>query len=506
VTRPLITLRGIGKRYPGVVANRAVDLDIAMGSLHAIVGENGAGKSTLMRILAGMLRPDTGEIRLRGAAVRWRSPADAIAAGIGMVHQHLQLAEDLTVLENIVLGAEPVRHGALDRRSAAAAIRALGERYGLPLDPDARVEDLPLGVRQRVEILKVLYRGARILILDEPTAALVPQEAADLLGHLRALRDDGLTVLLVSHRLDEVLGAADTVTVMRAGSVAATVRPDETDSRRLAALLVGDELPEPARHTTPPRPDVVLEVRGLRVPRSPGGAALEDVSLTVRAGEIVGLAGVEGNGQAELVEAIVGLARPDSGSVELADRDVTRTGVRERRSAGLGFIPADRHRDGLLLDASLWENRLLGHLVGPPAARGPWIDRGAARRSTAAIVAEGDIRTPGIEVAASALSGGNQQKLIVGRELAGTPRMLVAAHPTRGVDVGAQAAIRARLVAARDAGLAVLLLSVDLEELIGLADRILVMLRGRIVAELDPATVTPEILGAAMTGAGERLA
>jgi simple sugar transport system ATP-binding protein len=502
MTEPLIALRGIGKRFPGVVATRAVDLDVMEGTLHAVVGENGAGKSTLMRILAGMLRPDSGEVRLRGEAVRWRSPADAIAAGIGMVHQHLQLAGDLTVLENVVLGAEPVRRGALDRRRAADSIRELGERFGLPLDPAARVDDLPLGVRQRVEILKVLYRGARILILDEPTAALVPQEAGELLHSLRALRAEGFTILLVSHRLDEVLGAADAITVMRAGSAVATVHPAETDARRLAALMIGGELPTPARHAVAPRPHVVLAVRGLRVPRSPGGTALHDVSLEVHAGEIVGLAGVEGNGQTELVEAIVGLVTPEAGVVELDGREVTRSGVRERRAAGLGHIPADRQRDGLLLDASLWENRLLGHLAGPPLARGPWIDRGAARASTAAIVDEADVRTPSIEVAASALSGGNQQKLLVGRELAGDPRALVAAHPTRGVDVGAQVAIRDRLMAARDAGLAVLLLSADLDELIGLADRILVMLRGTVVAELDPGTLTPATLGAAMTGVG----
>jgi simple sugar transport system ATP-binding protein len=504
VTEPLIALRGIGKRFPGVVAVRDAGLAVEAGTLHAIVGENGAGKSTLMRILAGMLRPDAGEIRLRGEQVRWRSPADAIAAGIGMVHQHLQLADDLTVLENVVLGAEPVRRGALDRRAAAAAIAELGERHGLPLDPDARVEELPLGARQRVEILKVLYRGARILILDEPTAVLVPQEAAELLGNLRTLCASGFTVLLISHRLDEVLDAADAVTVMRHGRVVTTLRPDETDARGLAALMVGGALPEPARHTVAPRSEVALAVRGLRVPRSPGGAALHDVSMTVRAGEIVGLAGVEGNGQTELLDAIVGLVVPDEGTVEIGGRDVTRAGVRGRRSAGLAFIPADRQREGLLLDASLWENRLLGQLQGGSSVvRGPWIDRGEARRSTAAIVAEAHVRTPGIEVAASALSGGNQQRLIVGRELAGSPRVLVAAHPTRGVDVGAQAAIWARLAAARDAGLAVMLLSADLGELIGLCDRIAVMLRGAIVAELDPRTLTPETLGAAMTGLAE---
>ena len=503
-TVPVIELRGIGRRFPGVVANHDVDLAVGGGQVHAIVGENGAGKSTLMEILYGLQRPDDGEVRVDGRVVHMASPAHAIAFGIGMVHQHLMLADNLTVLESIVLGSEPIgRAGRLDLGKAAASIAAIAERYGLPLDPSARVGDLSVGGRQRVEIVKVLYRGARILILDEPTAVLVPQEVEELLRNLRALRDEGFTILFISHKLDEVLSVADVITVMRAGTTVATVRPDEIDARRLAELMVGTALPEPARHALPPREAVALEVRGVHLARPDAHASLQDVSLVIHEGEIVGLAGVEGNGQSELIEVILGLATPAAGTVLLAGRDVTDRSTRERRAMGLAFIPPDRRREGLLLDAPLWENRILGHQMHPPLARGPWIDRRVARAETTDIVRRSDVRTPTIDIAVSALSGGNQQKLIVGRELAGDPHVLIAAHPTRGVDVGAQAGIWARLVAAGEAGLAVLLVSADLPELIGLSDRIVVMLRGHITGELDPRTVTPVALGAAMTGVAQ---
>jgi len=501
VTEPVIDLRRIGKRFPGVVANDDVDLSVAAGTIHAIVGENGAGKSTLMEILGGLQRPDSGEVRIDGRSVRLRSPADAIRRGIGMVHQHLMLADNLTVLENIILGSEPIAGGGrLDLARAAAGVTHIAHGQGLSLDLDARVGDLSVGQRQRVEIVKVLYRGARVLILDEPTAVLVPQEIEDLLRDLRALRDQGSTILFISHKLDEVLAVADVITVMRAGRVVVTVRPGETDTRRLAEVMIGSALPEPARHEMPPREVVALAVRDLSIARPASRESLHGVSLEVRAGEIVGIAGVEGNGQSELIEVILGLANPSAGRVMLDGRDVTDRPTRTRRAMGLAFIPPDRQREGLLLDAPLWENTILGHQLGPPLARGPWIDRAAARAQTTGIVRRSDVRTPSIGVAASALSGGNQQKLVVGRELAADPRVLIAAHPTRGVDVGAQAGIRRRLVEARDAGLAVLLVSADLPELIGLSDRIVVMLRGRVAAELDPRTVTPTALGAAMTG------
>ena len=497
-----VQLRGITKRFPGVVANRDIDIAVRAGTVHAIVGENGAGKSTLMKILYGMQKPDEGSIEVDGRPVSFSSPADAISAGIGMVHQHFMLADNLTVLENVVLGAEPGGFGRLDFGEARRRIMEISDSYGLGVTPDRLVEELGVGDRQRVEILKVLYRGARILILDEPTAVLVPQEVDELFGNLQELKSEGITILFISHKLDEVLAVADEITVVRRGTTVATVLPADVTARRLAELMVGGELPSPETRESTVRPEVVLEVRGLTVRAEEGRPLLDDVSLTIHAGEVVGVAGVEGNGQAELVDAIMGL-RPATGTVRLGDRDLTELDTRRRREAGIGFIPEDRQRQGLLLEAPLWENRILGHQSQRPNVTGPWIDRAGARADTERIVREYDVRTPGIDVAASALSGGNQQKLIVGREMSGDPVLLLAAHPTRGVDVGAQAQIWDALRDARAEGLAVLLISADLDELIGLSDSIEVILRGRIVGSADPRTVTPEELGSAMTGAGE---
>ncbi|HEY6748877.1 MAG TPA: ABC transporter ATP-binding protein [Mycobacteriales bacterium] len=497
-----VELRGITKRFPGVVANSDIDISVRVGTVHALVGENGAGKSTLMKILYGMQKPDEGTIAVDGRQVSFSSPGDAIDAGIGMVHQHFMLADNLTVLENVVLGAEPGGFGRLDTGAARRRIKELSDAYGLDVRPDRLVEDLGVGDRQRVEILKVLYRGARILILDEPTAVLVPQEVEELFGNLRGLKAEGITILFISHKLDEVLSVADEITVIRRGTTVATVRPADVTARRLAELMVGGELPSPETRESTVRADqVVLSIEGLSVRSPDGRAVLDDISLRIRAGEVLGIAGVEGNGQAELVEAIMGL-RPATGRVRLGDRDLTGLDTRHRREAGIGFIPEDRHRQGLLLEAPLWENRILGHQTQAPNVSGPWIDRGGARADTERIVRDYDVRTPGIDVPASALSGGNQQKLIIGREMSGDPVLLLAAHPTRGVDVGAQAQIWDALRAARADGLAVLLISADLDELIGLSDTIEVILRGRLVGTADPRTVTPEELGSAMTGAG----
>jgi len=493
-----VSLQGIAKRFPGVVANQDVSLDVRSGTVHAVVGENGAGKSTLMKILYGVQRPDEGTIAVRGEQVSFSSPTDAIAHGIGMVFQHFQLADNLTVVENVVLGAERL-HGIGDK--ARAEIDRISTTYGFALDPDALVETLGVGERQRVEILKVLYRGARIIILDEPTAVLVPQEVEALFANLRELQREDHTLLFISHKLDEVLAIADEITVLRRGTTVGTVRPADVTQHDLAELMVGAELPDPGggESTVTDRP--VLEVRDLRVDDHDGRHLLSDVSLSIRAGEVVGVAGVEGNGQTELVEAVVGLRRAAAGGIALGGTDVTGWATRRRRAAGIGYIPEDRHRHGLLLDAPLWENRILGHQTRPPSARGPWIDRAGARRDTSRIVDAYDVRTPGIDHTAGSLSGGNQQKFIVGREMSGDPVLLVAAHPTRGVDVGAQAAVWERIREARRAGLAVLLVSADLDELIGLSDTIQVVLRGRLVGEFDPRTVTPQQLGAAMTGA-----
>ncbi|RBQ16578.1 heme ABC transporter ATP-binding protein [Spongiactinospora rosea] len=497
---PAVELAGITKRFPGVVANHDVQVTVAPGTVHAIVGENGAGKSTLMKILYGMQRPDQGSIRINGEAVDFRTPADAIAAGIGMVHQHFMLADNFTVLENIILGAEPSKAGRLDRKAARARITELAGTHGLRVDPDRLVEDLGVGDRQRVEILKVLYRGARILILDEPTAVLVPQEVEELFGNLRELVAEGLTVIFISHKLDEVLLVADAITVIRRGTTVAGVSPGEVTARRLAELMIGSELPTPETRESTVTDTVMLKVSGLTLDQPDGRRLLDEVSFEIHRGEIVGLAGVEGNGQSELIETIMGI-RHAAGAITLDGTDIGGWPTRRRREAGIGYIPEDRHRQGLLLEASLWENRVLGHQNVRPARKGIWIDRKAAREDTARIAEKYDVRAPGVDTLALALSGGNQQKLIVGREMSGEPKLLIAAHPTRGVDIGAQAVIWDHLREARAAGLAVLLISADLEELIGLSDTLHVILRGRLVARLDPGDLSPERLGSHMTGA-----
>ena len=496
-----VELRGITKRFPGVVANKDIELRVRRGEVHAIVGENGAGKSTLMKTLYGEHRPDEGQILIDGRPVTFRSPSDAIAAGIGMVHQHFMLADNFTVLENVILGSEPTRRGRLDRAAARRRIEEISERYDLGLRPDALVEDLGVGDRQRVEIAKVLYRDARILILDEPTAVLVPQEVDELFGNLAELKREGLTVIFISHKLDEVRRVADSITVIRRGTTVGTADPRTTTAKQLAELMVGAELPTPETRESTVRETPVLQMVGVTVTDGAQRSVVDDVTLTVREGEVVGIAGVEGNGQAELVDAIMGLRPLAAGSVRLGGEDVTAWSTRARRESGVGFIPEDRHRQGMLLDAPLWENRILGHQTRPPAVKGPFIDRRGARADTARIMREYDVRAPGPDTLAIALSGGNQQKLIVGREMSAQPRLLVAAHPTRGVDVGAQAVIWELLKDARAEGLGIVLISADLDELIGLSDTLHVMLRGRLVATLDPRRVTPEVLGGHMTGA-----
>jgi ABC-type uncharacterized transport system ATPase subunit len=377
----------------------------------------------------------------------------------------------------------------------------ISDRYNLDLDPEALVEDLGVGDRQRVEIAKVLYRDARILILDEPTAVLVPQEVDELFGNLAELKREGLTVIFISHKLDEVRKVADSITVIRRGTTVGEADPKTTTTKQLAEMMVGSELPSPETRTSTVRETPVLRLDGVTVLSLEDRPVVDDVSLTVREGEVVGIAGVEGNGQAELVDAVMGLRSLVSGTVRLGDEDISGWSTRQRRDAGLGFIPEDRHRQGMLLEATLWENRILGHQTRPPAVKGWFIDRKSARTDTERIMREYDVRAPGPDTLAVALSGGNQQKLIVGREMSSKPRLLIAAHPTRGVDVGAQAAIWELLKDARAEGMGILLISADLDELIGLSDTLQVMLRGRLVATLDPGSVTPEELGGHMTGA-----
>jgi simple sugar transport system ATP-binding protein len=498
-----IQLSDIVKRFPGVVANDGVNLTVRAGSVHAIVGENGAGKSTLMKTLYGAHKPDEGTITVNGTPMVFNSPKDAIAQGIGMVFQAFMLAANLTVWENIVIGDEPGSAFSLGIKQARSRIVELGEQYGLDIDPDALISDLGVGEKQRVEILKVLYRGAKILILDEPTAVLVPQEVDELFASLRELTTQGATIIFISHKLDEVLKHADAITVIRQGKTVGEVPdPSSVTSRELAEMMVGSELPTPETRESTVTDIPVLELRDLTVRGGDGASRnpLDGVTFTVHRGEIVGIAGVEGNGQSELVNALVGL-QESSGTVLLDGVDIASRSTRSRRDAGVGYIAEDRHKDGLVMPFMLWENAALGHQHRAPYGKGPWLDVAGAKAQTTAIVEEFDVRTPGITVPAFTLSGGNQQKLVVGREMTADPKLLVAAHPTRGVDVGAQAVIWDILRDARAAGLGTVLVSADLEELIGLSDRLLVMLRGRIVAELDPSTVTPADLGSYMTGA-----
>ncbi|WP_329373652.1 ABC transporter ATP-binding protein [Streptomyces sp. NBC_01483] len=529
-----VELAGITKRFPGVVANHDIHLTVRKGTVHALVGENGAGKSTLMKILYGMQKPDEGTIAVDGEQVGFSSPADAIVRGIGMVHQHFMLADNLTVLENVVLGSEKL-YGI--GGGARKKIKEISDRYGLNVRPDVLVESLGVAERQRIEILKVLYRGARILILDEPTAVLVPQEVDALFDNLRELKSEGLAVIFISHKLGEVLSVADEITVIRRGTTVGTAVPAETTPRQLAEMMVGSELPTPETAESTVTDKAVLTVKNLTVYASGGaslgevgaqpetatpgsagatagadvlteatapGAAkrvLDDVTFTIHAGEVMGIAGVEGNGQTELIDALIGLKHADAGAISFLGDEITGWATRKRREKGIGYIPEDRHRHGLLLESPLWENRILGHVTEAPNAKGFWLDIKGAQEDTRRIVEEYDVRTPGIDVTAASLSGGNQQKLIVGREMSHKPRFLIAAHPTRGVDVGAQAAIWDQIREARREGLAVLLISADLDELIGLSDTLRVIYNGRLVADADPATITPEELGSAMTGA-----
>jgi ABC-type uncharacterized transport system ATPase subunit len=495
-----LRLTGVVKRYPGVVANDSVALTVQTGHVHAICGENGAGKSTLMKILYGMVKPDEGAIEVRGEQVAFHSPAQAIEAGIGMVHQHFMLAENFTVLENVVLGAESL-HGI--GAKARSSLRSLAQRSGLEVDVDAHVSELGVADRQRVEILKVLYRGARIIILDEPTAVLAPAEADALFEVLRAMKAQGYTFLFISHKLGEVRAVADMVTVIRRGRTIATVDPKAVTNTQLAELIVGSipDLSRPGANREPGEP--VLRLIGVSVAGEAGRPELDGVDVTVREGEVLGVAGVEGNGQTALAEVVLGMRQASGGMLELRGRSgdifaLAGRSVLQRREAGVGYVAEDRHRHSLLVRQSLWRNRILG--FQSRLARRQWLAIADAKAQAEGIRESFDVRAPGIATPIGALSGGNQQKFIMGRELSGDPVLLVAAQPTRGVDVGAQSLLWGKLREAKAAGLAVLLISADLDELLALCDRIVVLHCGRIVAEADPETVTAGELGAAMTG------
>jgi simple sugar transport system ATP-binding protein len=502
-----VELRGITKRFPGVVACDGVDLSVASGEVHALLGENGAGKSTLMNILFGLYRPDEGEIALDGEAQHFRSPADAIAAGIGMVHQHFMLVPVFTVAENVMLGVEATgRFGGIERSDARERVAELSERYGLAVDPDATIEDLPVGVQQRVEILKALYRDARCLILDEPTAVLTPPEIIELMEIIRQLAAGDRSVIFISHKLREVLAIADEITVLRNGQVVGHTTPDEADEQALASMMVGRDvkLVVDKEAATPGEP--VLSVDELAVADDRGQRVVDGVSFDVRAGEILALAGVQGNGQTELVEAITGLRPARSGSVRFDGRDITGWTPDDLFRAGLAHVPEDRQRDGLIGSFAVSSNLVLNQIDERPFSRRLRIDRRAVRRHAEELVEQFDVRTASVQSAASTLSGGNQQKVIIAREFFHADRLLVLSQPTRGLDVGSIQYIHRQVVAKRDEGVGVLLNSSELDEVLALADRVAVIYRGRIVGVIDREEASRERIGLLMAGAVEQAA
>ncbi|MBS3957622.1 MAG: ABC transporter ATP-binding protein [Clostridiales bacterium] len=499
---PLLEVRGLTKRFPGVLACDRVSLSLSPGEIVALLGENGAGKSTLVNMVYGLLTPDEGSIHVDGSEVHIRSPRHAIELGIGMVHQHFMLLNPFTVTENIVLGNEPTRAGVIDFKAARDSVRELSRRYGLTIDPDSVVRDLPVGLQQRAEILKALHRKARVLILDEPTAVLTPQEVRELFVVVRSLVADGLSVVFITHKLEEVMSVADRVVVMRDGAVVGETRTLETDTAGLARMMVGRDVVFRVEKHPSKCGETVLDVRDLTVLDERKLEAVKGVSFQVCAGEIVAVAGVSGNGQAELAEAITGLRKVASGTIALKGHDITHGTAREAIEAGVSHVPEDRHRRGLVLEFDLMENMILGdHRSAPYSKRGV-IDHAAVRDMSTKRIAAYDVRTPSERVRASALSGGNQQKVVLARELGRDPELLVAAQPTRGLDVGAIEFVHSQILAERDRGKAVLLISLELEEVQTLADRILLMFEGRIVKEYLAGEASDEELGYHMTGGG----
>jgi general nucleoside transport system ATP-binding protein len=495
-----LELAGITKRFGTLVANDGVDLTVEAGEIHCLLGENGAGKSTLMNVLFGLLRADAGEIRVADTPVHFADPGDAIAAGIGMVHQHFMLVPVFTVAENVVLGFEPTRRGGfLDRRAARADIRRLSAEFGLEVDPDALVEDLPVGLQQRVEILKALLRDVNLLILDEPTAVLTPQETESLFTIMRSLASSGRSILFITHKLKEVLAVADRITVMRQGRVVGTTAPADTSEEDLATMMVGRNVDLVVRKEEARPGDKVLELTGLTIADDRGITTVNDVALSVRAGEVVALAGVQGNGQTELAEALLGLRGVHAGSVRLDGTDITGRTPRQALRAGIAYIPEDRQHEGLVLGMSIADNLVLDlHNQRPYARRGAR-DLSEVRQSGERKLADYDIRATSVETPVGTLSGGNQQKVVVARELSRPIRLLVAAQPTRGLDVGSIEYVHRRIIEERDRGTAVLLISSELDEILALADQVAVMCQGRIVGVVPP-SVGRERIGLMMGG------
>lgn len=500
MAEPALEVIGITKRFPGVLANNDIHFTLAKGQIHCMLGENGAGKTTLMSVIYGLYQPDAGEIRVNGQRVTIHSANDAIRLGIGMVHQHFMLIPELTVTENIILGNEVTVGPFLNRRKAAEQIRALSQKFGLAIDPQARVGDLPVGARQRVEIIKALYRRADILILDEPTAVLTPQEAEDLFKVMRTLIEQGVSIVFITHKLKEVLKVADQITVLRRGEVAGVVSPKESSEASLAALMVGREVILQVDKSAAHPGEAVLQVRDLRVNDDRGHGAVDGVSFEVRAGEILGVAGVQGNGQTELVKALTGLQTPLSGQIMIAGQDVTAATPRQVTELGVAHIPEDREEDGLVKSYPIVDNVILNSYYRPPFSQNFVMDGAAAVKQAQDVVDRFDVRTPSIYVGAGTLSGGNKQKVIAGREFSRPIKLLVAAQPTRGLDVGSIEFIHKQIVAQRDAGVAVVLVSAELDEILALSDNIAVMYRGKIIDILPAAQADREKLGLLMAG------
>lgn len=499
---PVLDLHGVSKHFPGVIANDNIDLTLHEGEIVALLGENGAGKSTLMNIVYGLQQPSEGEIRINGNTVVLQSPGDAIAHGIGMVHQHFQLVPNMTVTENIMLGAESVRNGLLNRSQAALRISELSQRYGLDVDPDAIIEDLSVGERQRVEIVKTLYRDAEILILDEPTAVLTPQEVEGLFAIMQRLREQGKSMIFITHKLKEVMAIADRITVLRNGRVAGHTTPVNTSEAELATLMVGREVDLTFELSPTTSDKLVLNVNEVSARDDTGHMAVNDVSLQVYAGEIVGIAGVQGNGQSELIEVLTGLRQSVNGTLTIGGIDLTNKPPRAFTETGrICHIPEDRHLHGMVAEYSIADNLVLNSYRNEPYAHNGMINRTAIREQAETLVPAFDVRTPGIETPAGSLSGGNQQKMVVAREFSRESQLLIAAQPTRGIDVGSIEFIHRRIVAKRDEGVAVLLVSAELDEILSLSDRIIVMYQGSVVAEVKRGDANREQLGLYMAGA-----
>jgi len=503
----VIEMLGITKDFPGIRANDNVTLQVEERSVHALLGENGAGKSTLMSILFGLYRPDAGSIKVRGKDVRITDPNVANELGIGMVHQHFKLVHNFTVTENIILGLEPRRGLVIDRRAASRRVAELSKLYGLNVDPDSKIEDISVGMQQRVEILKMLYRDAEILIFDEPTAVLTPQEIHELMGIMRRLVKEGKTVLLITHKLKEIKEVADTCTVLRRGRLIGTVPVAETSEERMAEMMVGREVNFHVEKGPAKPGEVELEIKGLSVRNPKGLLGVKNLSLQVRAGEILGLCGIDGNGQTELIKALTGLAPVESGHILLAGRDIATSSIKHRLDAGLGHIPEDRHRHGLILDFDLAENLVIHSYHHEPYSHFGILDQKSIGSNADRLIEEFDVRCgQGGDTPARSMSGGNQQKAIVAREIDRSPRVMVVAQPTRGLDVGAIEYIHKRIVAERDKGKAILLVSLELDEIMDVSDRIAVIYNGEIVGLLDAAGADENELGLLMSGSTRRVA